>query len=219
MRVALTGATGFIGRYIAKDLASQGHSLRCWHRPSSDTSGFDGIKNIHWIEGGLGEPESAKALVEDCDAVVHAALYRPGSSFAGGEGDVIEFVEKNVLGTLKLVEAARSAGAGRFVTFSTCAVHDKILDARSMKLIRFGPRVTMAPTRQPSKSLSTATDSGRAFRFAQYGRPASMAFPTPWSKASGTTWSARLCVVKQSTVPAVEKKSTPQMWQGQWESC
>ncbi|MCD0462165.1 NAD-dependent epimerase/dehydratase family protein [Roseiconus lacunae] len=132
MKVALTGATGFIGRYIAKDLASQGHSLRCWHRPSSDTSGFDGIKNLDWIEGRLGKAESAKTLVEGCDAVVHAALYRPGSDFAGGEGDVIEFVEKNVMGTLMLIEAARSAGAGRFVTFSTCAVHDKILDDRPL---------------------------------------------------------------------------------------
>ncbi|MEZ6092380.1 MAG: SDR family oxidoreductase [Pirellulaceae bacterium] len=132
MKVALTGGTGFIGRYIADLLARQGHSLRCWHRPSSDTHGFDHIEQLEWIEGELGEDGSAESLVESCDAVVHAALYRPGSGFTGAEGDVIEFVEKNVVGTLKLIEAARSAGVERFVAISTCAVHDKILEDRPL---------------------------------------------------------------------------------------
>ncbi len=111
MKIALTGATGFIGRYVVEHLGSLGHSLRCWHRSTSDTSGFEDIARIEWIEGDLGEIESAKALVEGCDAVVHAALYRPGAGFVGAEGDVVDFVEKNVVGTLKLIEAARSAGA------------------------------------------------------------------------------------------------------------
>ena len=132
MKIALTGATGFIGRYLVEHLASQGHSLRCWHRKSSDTSGLDHMKDLTWIEGELGETESAKTLVDGCDAVVHAALYRPGTGFTGAEGDVVEFAEKNVVGTLKLIEAARAAGTERFVTFSTCAVHDKILDDRPL---------------------------------------------------------------------------------------
>lgn len=132
MKIALTGATGFIGRYVAEHLNHLGHSLRCWHRPSSDTSGFDSIDEIEWIEGDLGDTESAATLVHGCDAVVHAALYRPGAGFGGAEGDIVEFVEKNVVGTLKLIEAARSAGAGRFIAFSTCAVHDQILDDRPL---------------------------------------------------------------------------------------
>lgn len=132
MKIALTGATGFIGRYVVEHLGSLGHSLRCWHRSTSDTSGFDNIAQIEWIEGDLGETESTKTLVDGCDAVVHAALYRPGAGFVGAEGDIVDFVEKNVLGTLKLIEAARSAGAGRFITFSTCAVHDQILDDRPL---------------------------------------------------------------------------------------
>ena len=132
MRVALTGATGFIGRYIANHLADQGHSLRCWHRPSSNREGFDHISDIQWIEGDLGDRDSANALVEGCDAVVHAALYRPGMGFRGAEGDLIEFVQKNVVGTLELIEAARRANVDRFVFISTCAVHEKILDDRPL---------------------------------------------------------------------------------------
>lgn len=132
MKVALTGATGFIGRYIANHLADDGHALRCWHRPFSNRDGFDNISDLQWVEGDLGDRESAIALVEGCDAVVHAALYRPGAGFRGAEGDLVEFVQKNVVGTLELIEAARQANAGRFVFISTCAVHEKILDDRPL---------------------------------------------------------------------------------------
>ena len=45
---------------------------------------------------------------------------------------MIEFAQKNVVGTLMLIEAARRAGVGRFVFISTCAVHEKILDDRPL---------------------------------------------------------------------------------------
>jgi nucleoside-diphosphate-sugar epimerase len=132
MRVALTGATGFIGHYIATHLADRGHQLRCWHRPSSEREGFDHISDLEWIEGDLGDPDSANSLVDGCDAVIHAALYRPGMGFRGAEGDPIEFVQKNVVGTLELIEAARRARVGRFIFISTCAVHERILDDRPL---------------------------------------------------------------------------------------
>lgn len=132
MRIALTGATGFIGRYIANHLAQQGHSLQCWYRPTSNREGFDPIEDLKWIKGDLGNSGSNRPLVEGCDAVVHAALYRPGSGFRGAEGDLIEFVEQNVVGTLRLIETAMEAGVGRFIFVSTYAVHEKILDDRPL---------------------------------------------------------------------------------------
>ena len=132
MRVALTGASGFIGHYIATHLADKGHQLRCWHRPSSNREGLDDVSDLEWIVGDLGDPDSANSLVDGCDAVVHAALHHPGGGYRGGDGDLIEFVEKNVLGTLRLIESARAAGVGRFVFISTCAVHEKILDDRPL---------------------------------------------------------------------------------------
>ena len=71
-------------------------------------------------------------LVQGVDAVIHAALFRPGRRFRGAEGDLPTFVERNLLGTIQLIECARSAGVGRFVFISTCAVHERILDDRTL---------------------------------------------------------------------------------------
>lgn len=133
MKIAVTGGPGFIGHYILRLLAAGGHSLRAWYRPTSDRSGLNDVAaSIEWLPGELNDPAGAKSLVTGCDAVVHAALFRPGTGFRGAEGDIIEFVERNVVGTLRLIESAKSAGVGRFVFISTCAVHEQILNDRPL---------------------------------------------------------------------------------------
>ena len=133
MNVAVTGATGFLGRYIVNHLRDRGDRCRCWYRPESDRGGFtDGQPPIEWVPGALGDRDSHGALVTGADAVVHSALHRPGRRFRGGEGDLESFVEQNVLGSISLIQAARRAGVPRFVFISTCAVHEVILDDRPL---------------------------------------------------------------------------------------
>lgn len=133
MKIAVTGATGFLGRYIVQRLIDRGHNLRCWYRTDSSRDGVvSGDNQLEWIPGELGNAEQCAALVADCDAVVHSALWRPGARFQGGEGDLVEFAQKNVMGSLQLMQAARHADVGRFVFISTCAVHDKILVDRPL---------------------------------------------------------------------------------------
>ncbi len=132
MKIALTGATGFIGRYIVQHLTDQGHSCRCWYRSSSDRRGFESCEDrLEWVCAALNDGNEA-SFVEGCDAVVHSALHHPGGGFRGGQGDLIEFVDRNVVGSLRLIEAARAANVRRFVFISSCAVHDRILDDRPL---------------------------------------------------------------------------------------
>jgi nucleoside-diphosphate-sugar epimerase len=59
-------------------------------------------------------------------------LYRPGAGFRGAEGNLLEFVDKNVMGSLRLMETSIRKEVGRFVFISTCAVHEIILDDRPL---------------------------------------------------------------------------------------
>jgi nucleoside-diphosphate-sugar epimerase len=80
----------------------------------------------------LGDVRSTRALVEGSSAVVHAALYHPSGGFREREGNIVEYVDRNVLGSLRLIDAARRAGVGRFIFISTCAVHERILEDRPL---------------------------------------------------------------------------------------
>lgn len=133
MKLAITGATGFLGRYILRKLLSQGYSCRCWKRPQSDLSGLQDLHtHIEWVEGNLAQPEGFADFVKGTEAVIHAALARPaGSNFrTGGERDLLEFLQMNLMGSLSLMKVAREARVERFIFISTCAVHEEILKDR-----------------------------------------------------------------------------------------
>src|SRR6185437_4105104 len=135
MRIAITGATGFLGRYLVHHLAQAGHQLRCWYRPSSDRSGFDDVAHaIEWLPGSLDDRAATASLVRGVDAVVHAALQWQGrGSFRiSGNDDLEAFLEANLMGSLRLFQAAHTAGVARFVFISSCAVHEVILGDRPL---------------------------------------------------------------------------------------
>ena len=128
MKVAVTGATGFLGRYIVNDLLGRGHTCRCWYRPDSDRGGFvEAPGRLEWCPGQLGDDGATRALVADMDAVVHAALEHVTSVT-----DQFEVAQLNIAGSMRLMQAAHGTGVGRFVQISTCAVHERIMDDRPL---------------------------------------------------------------------------------------
>lgn len=135
MLVAVTGATGFLGRYIVRHLAETGHRLRCWYRPGSDRSGFDAVAGaVDWLPGELGDAAAVQKLVAGADAVVHGAVQwqGPRTRGAGSHGAADVFFGVNLTGSLQLFQSAFAAGVPRFVFISTCAVHEVILDDRPL---------------------------------------------------------------------------------------
>lgn len=135
MLVAVTGGTGFLGRYIIRHLISQGHTLKCWHRHSSDLTGFEDIADqIEWVRGELGDVVATVELVSGVDAVVHAALEwdRGAGGRSPASDNFLSFMVKNLMGSLRLMHTARQSHVERFVLISTCAVHEIILDDRPL---------------------------------------------------------------------------------------
>jgi nucleoside-diphosphate-sugar epimerase len=136
MLIGITGATGFLGRYLVRQLVQENHQARCWFRPSSDRSGFDSLeKAITWLPGQLGDAKATSALVQGVDAVVHAAVdwEGPGKRHREGHDDqVLDFFQANLMGSLELFQAAYSRKVPRFVYISSCAVHEVILNDRPL---------------------------------------------------------------------------------------
>src|SRR5436305_6124909 len=117
MLVAVTGATGLVGRYLVRQLLADGQRVRAWYRPASDRSEMPA--EVEWVEGHLGEDDATRRLVRGADAVVHAAV-----DWSERGGDILAFLDTNFMGSIQLLAAARSAGVGRFLYVASCAVHE-----------------------------------------------------------------------------------------------
>ncbi len=115
MKVFLTGATGFVGHHVARALSAEGAELRLLVRKTSNLETLEGIRGEMHL-GDLLEPESLRAGLEGCDAVVHvAADYRLWIR------DPKAMYSANVDGTRELLRMAREAGVRRFVYTSSVA--------------------------------------------------------------------------------------------------
>ena len=119
--VAVTGASGTIGRFVLPELQRHGWSVRALARPTTDRSGF--AEPPMWISGTLLEPQSLRQLVHGAHAVVHLAYEHILGRFRGGEGnDLAGWLDANMQGTLNLLLAARDAGVKKFIFLSSRAV-------------------------------------------------------------------------------------------------
>ncbi len=117
--VALTGATGFVGRVTLERLVEAGWQVRALTRRPQPAK-----PATTWVEGALDRPDSLLELCNGADAILHIAgvVNAP---------DVACFEAGNVTGTANLIEAAKEQGISRFV-------HVSSLSAREPQLSVYG---------------------------------------------------------------------------------
>jgi dihydroflavonol-4-reductase len=119
MTTLVTGATGFVGSHIARQLVNQGHAVRIFCRPpSKKTSNADILADlpVERAEGDLRDAASIERAMRGVRRVFHvAADYRLWSAHPE------EIYESNVDGTRRLLDVARRAGVERIVYTSTVA--------------------------------------------------------------------------------------------------
>ena len=115
MTTLVTGATGFVGSHVARQLVSAAQSVRVLVRPHSNLEALAGL-HVEYFEGDLRDQESLERAMHGIRRVFHVAadyrLWTPRPE---------EIYEINVEGTRKLLAAAQRARVERIVYTSTVA--------------------------------------------------------------------------------------------------
>ena len=115
MTTLVTGATGFVGSHVARQLVGAGARVRVLVRPGSKSSSLDGM-NVERFEGDLRDAASLDRAMKGVRQVFHvAADYRLWAR------DPNDIYRSNVDGTRRLFEIAGNAGVSRVVYTSTVA--------------------------------------------------------------------------------------------------
>lgn len=131
VRVLVTGAGGFIGSHLVERLVADGAEVRAFVHYNSRgdwghlESAADEVRDaIEVVAGEIQDSFSVARAVAGCDLVFHlAALIGIPYSYEAPKS----YVDTNVLGTLNVLEAARTGGVQRVVCTSTSETYGTAL--------------------------------------------------------------------------------------------
>lgn len=109
MRVAVTGATGFVGGYVVNELLRRGHAVRVLVRGDAARSRFN--RPVESAPGDVTDPASLDAFASGCDALIHLVgiIHEKGGR---------SFDQIHRQGTENVVVAATRAGVRKYVHMS-----------------------------------------------------------------------------------------------------
>jgi uncharacterized protein YbjT (DUF2867 family) len=119
LTVALTGATGFVGRVTLQRLLEAGWHVRALTRREQEP-----VAGVTWIQGSLDNSKSLFDLCDGANAILHIAGVVNAQGKAGFEAG-------NVTGTANLIAAAKQAGVSRLL-------HVSSISARRPDLSQYG---------------------------------------------------------------------------------
>jgi nucleoside-diphosphate-sugar epimerase len=113
--VAVTGATGFIGRALLNRLTVSGWGVRALTRRASPKMDYSSVK---WIPGDLDDTRALRHMVEGAEVVIHCAGAVKGKSWD-------DFFHTNVIGTKNILQAISEIGScPKFLYISSLAARE-----------------------------------------------------------------------------------------------
>ncbi|MCK5057243.1 MAG: GDP-mannose 4,6-dehydratase [Candidatus Aminicenantes bacterium] len=126
-KVVVTGAGGFIGRFLTEKLVDSGAKVTAliWHK-AKESNNLTGdlprekLGQVGIRYGDLKEYRALLEIIEGADVVFHLAA---SNSVPDSLAHPKEVIENNVTGTLNLLSAARECGSERVVITSTAGVY------------------------------------------------------------------------------------------------
>jgi nucleoside-diphosphate-sugar epimerase len=117
MNILVTGATGFIGKYLTEAL-SKTYSVRCLVRKNSDVSGLRNF-NVDLTYGDLLVKDSLWPALDKIDVIYHLA----GEVYSRHKDD---YYKGNILATHNLLEACKEKGTKRIIFLSSIGVYKPV---------------------------------------------------------------------------------------------
>src|SRR5215831_19190799 len=115
MTTLVTGASGFLGSHVTRQLVARGESVRVLLRPSSNNRAIADLP-LEYVTGDLRDSATLVRALDGVTRVFHvAADYRLWARRKR------EIYDSNVGGTKNLLEAAKRAGIERLIYTSTVA--------------------------------------------------------------------------------------------------
>jgi dihydroflavonol-4-reductase len=177
MTVLVTGAAGFVGSAVVRNLVSQGADVRAFVRPTSD---MDNLADLP-VQLALGDVRHRPTLdraMKGCEAVFHVAadyrLWVPERAV---------MFESNVTGTRNVMEAAAEAGVPRIVYTSSVATLGL---AEAGNAANEDTPATSADMIGPYKQSKFAAEALVRTMVAEHGLPAVIVHPStpvgPWDR-------------------------------------
>jgi nucleoside-diphosphate-sugar epimerase len=114
MILIITGAAGFLGRYVVAEALRSGHEVRALVRPARDDQQmpWQPHPRLHFIRHDLDQTAGLSSSLKGADAVIHLA--------AKASADV----EATASATRNLLEAMDAAGLNQLVAISSFSVYD-----------------------------------------------------------------------------------------------
>lgn len=112
MRLAITGATGFVGKRLVSLAVRDGHAVTALTR--RPRTGGDGVT---WVFGSLEAPNALESMMRGADVAIHVAGVVNAADRAG-------FAAGNIDGTRNVLAAAQQAGVRRFLHVSSLAARE-----------------------------------------------------------------------------------------------
>lgn len=113
MKVLVTGATGFIGANLVRELLKQDYQVKALVRQHSNHKNIEGL-NVDKVPGDLRDRMSLDSALADCEALFHVA-----ASYTFWARHPQEIYQSNVGGTENILTAALAKGIKKVVYTST----------------------------------------------------------------------------------------------------
>lgn len=113
MKALITGATGFIGGNLVRELVKTGYQVRALVRSESNRRNIDGL-NVEVVYGDVRDIASLDEALEGCNALFHVA-----AAYTFWASDPRYIYETNITGTENILSAARRKGIEKVIYTSS----------------------------------------------------------------------------------------------------